>query len=226
MILEGWISPLISFSENSSALTVSFHRLSCFSPSPMGSFLYCWYTRRDIFCKAGNSLDNVTTRTERRCCSTVNISHDSVVLESFPQLFGKFKRQSRHSVLSHSLFAVRGRSPSCCNRVLFQNNPTTTSSRILPGIRLPLFFLFHLPLSLLPGRGRAYAKKLFWSRFIRKIFDKEGTFSLSLSFPFVLQDTFDSWKGAARHLSPLLVHRPSVLAFYSPQTNGCCLDAV
>ena len=106
MILECWISPLISFSENWSALTVSFHRLSCFSPSPIGSFLYSWCTRSDIFCRAGNSLDNVTTRTERRCCSAVNISHDLLVSGSFPELLRKFKRQSRHSVLSHSLCAV------------------------------------------------------------------------------------------------------------------------
>ena len=112
MILECWISPLISFSENWSALTVFFPRLSCFSPSPIGSFLYCWCTRRDIFCKAGNSLDNVTTRTERRCCSAVNISHDLLVLGSFPELLRKFKRQSRHSVLSRSLCAVRGVCPA------------------------------------------------------------------------------------------------------------------
>ena len=111
MIFECWISPLISFSENLSAFTVSFHSLSCFSPSPIGSFLYCWCTRRDIFCKAGNSLDNVTTRAERRCCSAVNISHDLLLfLGSFPEL-RKFKRKSRHSVLSHSLCAVRGHCP-------------------------------------------------------------------------------------------------------------------
>ena len=145
MILEGWISRLISFSENWSALTVSFHSLSCFSPSPIGSFLYCWCTRRDIFCKAGNSLDNVTTRTERRCCSAVNISHDLLLfLGSFPEL-RKFKRKSRHSVLSHSLCAVRGHCPQSAIGCFFK----TTLSPLLPvsflEFAFPSFFSFIFP---------------------------------------------------------------------------------
>ena len=166
MILECWISPLISFSENWSALTVFFPRLSCFSPSPIGSLSL--KDSPDIpFCLV-----------------------PFAPYEVFAPQAGAFSKQ-----------------------------PYTTSSRILPGIRLPLLFLFHLPLFLLTVRGRAYAKKLFWSQAIRKCFDKEGTFSLSLSFPFVRQDTFDSWKRVARHLSPLLVHRPVFWHFTAPSLS-------